>query len=82
MFAFVGENCPVSEENVSLEKEYEKYCESLDEINAMISHFKELENADEVAYWRRFLMRTKMQMREIKAKMMDANTMAKEIVYS
>lgn len=88
MFMFVGENCPECDDNndiSELKEKYDAYRDSLNEINAMIQHFQDLGNADEVASWRRMLMREKMTMREIKSKInfiMDANNMAKEIAYS
>lgn len=86
MLALVGECCPsdgVPNSVADMEKEYEEYRESLDEINVMIQYSQDIGDMEEVASWRRFLMRQKMAMRELKSKIMDANnTMVKEIAYS
>lgn len=85
ILALVGENCPADNVFTSLKEEYDAYKESLDEINCMIQYSQDMNDAEEVAYWRRFLMRTKMEMREIKERfenMMDANNTTKETVYS
>lgn len=85
MMAFVGENCPDNGNYASLDEEYEAYRDSLDEINSMIQYSQDINDADEVAFWRRLLMRTKMEMRELKEKMknmMDANNTTKEKAYS
>lgn len=90
MSAFVGELCPGNNmSNINslsaLQQEYEAYRDSLDEINAMILYSQDRNDEDEVAYWRKFLMRTKMSMREIKEKIKNytvANNMTKEMAYS
>lgn len=72
MYSFVGEDCPayVAEDgSENLQQVYSDYRESLCEINAMIEHCIVIGDVDEVASWRRFLMRTKMEMREIKQRM-------------
>lgn len=82
MLALVGETCPAQATDVAdYEQEYEEYKHSLDEINAMISHFLAIGDAAEVASWRRMLMHNKMVMRELKSKMMDAK-MIQEVAYS
>jgi len=74
MLEFVGENCPVYETS------YEDYKHSLDEINAMIAYSQDMNWPEEVAFWRRLLMRTKMQMRELKNR--SQNSCVMEEAYS
>lgn len=87
MYAMVGEYECIGEEiaNISaenLQEQYDAYKDSLCEIDCMIQHFIDIGNAVEVALMRKMAMHTKMVMREIKKKIMDANTTQKEIVYS
>lgn len=82
LLAFVGENCPSAEPVTDLEKEYEDWKQSLDEINNMILYCSDIGDTEEVAYWRKLLMHNKMVMREMKEKMMEARIQKKEIVYS
>jgi len=81
MYAFVGESCPDVDVS-NPQEQYEDYKKSLDEINAMICHFKDIRNDEEVAYFRRMAMHVKMCMRELKEKIIEANNMTKEIAYS
>lgn len=74
LVAFVCENCP------SPDATYDEYKKSLNEINAMISYSQDMDWPEEVAFWRRFLMRTKMQMRELKNS--KQNTCVPEVTYS
>jgi len=74
MLEFVGESCP------EYDASYEDYRQSLDEINAMIAYSQDMNLPEEVAFWRRLLMRTKMQMRELKKSMQ--NTCVLEGAYS
>lgn len=88
MLAFVSENCSETTKVSNLQEskeEYEAYRDSLSEIDCMIQYMQDLELPNEVAEWRRMMMRSKMAMREIKARintLMDANNAEKEITYS
>ena len=79
MHFFVGENCPpfISASQTT----YNEYKKSLDEINALITYFQDIGVPEEVAYLRRMLMRTKMQMREIK-QIIEAEIDSEEDTYS
>lgn len=85
MYSFVGE-CAGQEIPVHSTEElnilYEEYKASLDEYACMIMHFQDIGNSEEVAFLRRQLQHCKMVMREIKQRIMDADTISKEITYS
>ena len=85
MYSFVEECCGIeipahsTEELYALHNEYKK---SLDEYHCMILHFQDIGNTEEVSFLRRQLQHSKMVMREIKKRIMDANILSKEIAYS
>ena len=66
---FLGENLccanTVSNNFNELKQLYSDYKKSLLEIDSMIEYNLYINNSEETAYWRRFMMRTKMEMREI-----------------
>ena len=85
MYSFVGE-CAGQEIPVHTTEElnilYKEYKTSLDEYACLIMHFQDIGNSEEVAFLRRQLHHCKMVMREIKQRIMDADTISKEIAYS
>lgn len=85
MYSFIGECCGPEIPSHSTDELlvlYNSYKSSLGEYDCLITHFQDIGNTEEVAYLRKQLQHCKMVMREIKQRIMDANTISKEIAYS
>lgn len=74
---FIAEfvECECFNELIMCDNIIEEYNSSINEINAMIAHFIDIKNDEEVAFWRSFLQQTKVAKRRAKKMIEDNNRM-------